>query len=391
MKLRRFLSICMASVMVLALASCGSKGTEDDSGSKQETQEDEKSGEEEKEDKEIPTFNVGWSNELHTGNMELAFLRPEVFEKNDVFLRPVSDSQLELVKDGEVIAYINKLLTKGAAECATLMSQGHMDIAYCSSTAMLTSYDTGTDVNVLCPIQSGGVAVVASKDAPYNTFEELVEYAKSSDKPLMGGYHSAVSSPRIVLEYALREAGVKVTEDTADYEADVLLMDLKGLGNLIPSLTSGQVELWAGPIPNPQNAEAQGVGKFIATLDELPGGKWVDFPCCTLNTMISVKEEHPEVLQALVEATNDIMAYAQENREDTAEAMSEYVGLDVEILSKNDTTYQIEPDEHFTNGMSIYFDAMTEMGKFTGRLADKSFDEAKDLVFDFSFAENVKK
>lgn len=375
----------MASVLILGCAAC-SKPASSDTESKESAQTEETT-----EQKEIPTFNVGWSNELHTGNMELAFLRPEAFENNPVHLKPVSDTQLELIKDGETIAYINKILTKGAAECATLLSQGHMDIAYCSSTAMLTAYDTGTDVNILCPVQSGGVAVVAAANAPYNTFEELVEYAKNSDTPIVGGYHSAISSPRIVLEYALEEAGLTVTEDSADFTADVLLIDLKGLSNLVPALSSGQVELWAGPIPNPQNAEAQGVGKIIATLDELPGGKWVDFPCCTLNVMESVKNEHPEAVQALVDATKDIMDYAQTNRDDTAAAMSEYVGLDEEILKKNDTTYDITPNEHFKNGMKVYFEAMTGMGKFTDRLAGKTFEEVENTVFDFSFAENATK
>ena len=135
-----------------------SKETTAAAGSAEETAAAEK-----QENAEIPTLNVGWGKSLHTGNMEL--------------LRPLSDTQLELVKDGEVMAYLNVMITKGASENATLMSQGHMDIAYCSSTAMMTCYDSGTDVSILCPIQSGGVAIVAKADAPYNSFDELVEYA----------------------------------------------------------------------------------------------------------------------------------------------------------------------------------------------------------------------
>ena len=340
---------------------------------------------------EIPTLNVGWSNELHTGNMHLSFLKPELFENNSVHLRPISDSQLELVKDGEVIAYINHILTKGAAECVTLLNQGHMDLAYCSSTAIMAGYDTGLDVSVLCPIQSGGVSIVAATDAPYNTFEELVEYAKEYELPIMAGYHSAISSPRIVLEYALREAGLTVTEDASDYSADVLMMDLKGISNLIPSLSSGQVELWAGPVPNPQNAEAQNIGKIIARLDDLPDGKWVDFPCCTMNVMNSIKEKYPEVVQSMVQVTTDISSYAQNNSEETAELMSEYIGLDTEVLMKNDTTYLTEITDHFTDGMNLYCDVMSDMGKFTGRLHDKPMEEIMDEVFDFTFIEKNAK
>ncbi|KAF5059132.1 NMT1-like family protein [anaerobic digester metagenome] len=335
--------------------------------------------------KEVPTLNVGWSNELHTGNMHLNFLKPELFADRAIHLKPLNDKQLELIKDGEVIANINFIHSKGAAESVTMMSQGHMDLAYCSSTAIMTAYDSGVDVSVLCPIQSGGVAIVAAANAPYNTFEELVEYAKTSEKPIRGGYHSAISSPRIVLEYALRDAGLKVTENTADYEADVVLTDLKGISNLIPSMSSGQVEIWAGPVPNPQNAEAQNIGKIIARLDQLPEGKWVDFPCCTMNVMNSVKTKYPEVVAAMVQVTKDVSEYAQTHREETADLMTEFIGLDKAVLMKNDTTYQTAITEHFTNGMHTYYEAMSEIGKFTGRLKDQPMDVVMKSVFDFSF------
>lgn len=336
---------------------------------------------------EIPTLNVGWSNELHTGNMHLSFLNPELFANNPVHLRPISENQLELVKDGNVIAILNFIHTKGAAEAVTLMNQGHMDLVYCSSTAILSGYDAGLDANILCPIQSGGVSIVADIDAPYSSFDELVEYAKNSKEPIRGGYHSAISSPRIVLEYALRDAGLTVTEDTADYEADVVLTDLKGISNLIPSLSSGQVEIWAGPVPNPQNAEAQKIGKIIATLEELPEGKWVDFPCCTMNVMTAIKDKYPEIVDAMVQVTTDVSEYAQNNRSETAELMTEFIGLDKEVLIQNDTTYQTKITTQFTDGMHTYYEAMSEIGKFTGRLKDKPIEEVMASVFDFTFVE----
>ncbi len=340
---------------------------------------------------DVPEVTIAWSNELHTGNMQLAFLKPELFENNPIHLKPIGDKQLELIKDGKRIAVLNFIHSKGGAESATMMTQGHLDLAYGSSTAFIASYDAGGELSILAPIQSGGVSVVAAKDAPYNTFEELVEYAKSNPEPIRGGYHSAVSSPRIVLEYALRDAGVKVSEDAADYEADVLLTDLKGISNLIPALSSKQVELWAGPVPNPQNAEAQGIGKIIAKLDQLPEGKWIDFPCCTLNVSNAFKGAHPEIVSAMMQVTKDISDFAQNNREDTAELMTEFIGLDKEVLLENDTTYTTVVNDHFTDGMATYYEAMTEMGKFSGRLKDKTNEEVLESVFDFSFSDAVNK
>ena len=61
--------------------------------------------------------------------MHLAFLKPELFEKNNIHLKPVNDQQLELIKDGKTIARINFTLVKGASESVTMMTQGHMDQA----------------------------------------------------------------------------------------------------------------------------------------------------------------------------------------------------------------------------------------------------------------------
>ena len=339
----------------------------------------------------IPTITIGWANELHTGNAQLTKMIPEVFADNPVHLKPISSSQFELIKDGEVIAYVNHVQTKGAAESATLMSQGHMQMAYCSSTALITAYDAGTDVKILCPIQSDGVAIAASIRQPYNTIEELVAYAKKANRPVVAGYHSAVSSPRIVLEYALKDAGLKVTENPADYSADVLMIDLKGLANLVPSLASGQADLWAGPAPNPQNAVAMGVGKIIATLNDLPDGKWVNFPCCTFNVLQSTIDQYPEIVAAMAQVTYDIMDYAQNHKDEIAPYMSQFVGLEESVLKQHNIVYTTAPDAQFVNGMETYFDAMKGMGKITGRLADKSFDEVLNLVFDFSFINSVEK
>ena len=385
---RIFLLLLVAALILSSLVGCTGKETAQDSDSV-EVAEESGENETEKSSEEIPKFRIGWNNELHTGNMHLAFERPDLFENNEIYLRPISNQQLELVKDGQVIAIFEFTLVKGASESVTLMTQGHMDIAFGSSTAYMTAADQGLDVRILCPVQSGGVSIVADIDAEYDTFEELVEYAKNTEKPILAGYHSAVSSPRIVLEYALKDAGVKVTEDTSDFEADVVMIDLKGLSNLIPSLSSGQVELWAGPVPHPQNAEAQGIGKIIATLDELPGGKWVDFPCCTMNVHNDVIENYPEVVEALLQATTDIHNFAQNNREETAEALAGFMGLDKEVLLNNNTTYSTQVNENYINGMKIYYEAMTEMGKFSGEFAGKDFDEIKDRVFDFSFIEKI--
>ncbi|WP_099203553.1 ABC transporter substrate-binding protein [Miniphocaeibacter massiliensis] len=380
--MKKFFSlITVLLLLTITVTACGSNSTKDTGDAKEKTNSS---------SEDVPVLNVSWGNEMHTGIMYLPFIAPELFEDESIRINPISDSQGELQKDGKTIAILKQVVTKGGSEVATLMGQKHLDIGYTSSTAMLTAYDTGTELSILCPIQADGVAIAAAKDVPYNTFDEFVKYAKESKQPIKAGYHSAVSSPRVVLEYAMKDAGLKVTEDPGDVEADVLLVDLKGVQNLVPSLSSGQVELWAGPAPNPQNAESTGVGKIIATLNDLPEGKWSNFPCCVFSARNEVIEKYPEVFEALMTVTTYTADYANENQEKTGELLADTIGVEKDILPKSLIKYSTEPTDRFVEGMKVYYEAMTDMGKFEGRLKDNTFEEAKDDIFKFDIVNKVR-
>lgn len=385
--MKKLLSGLLAAALTVSLIGCGASGDNATSNSYKNT---ESAASTQTQSKDIPTISMSWGNEMHTGIMYIPFLAPELFEDQPIRIKPVSGADLgELQVDGVTIANIKRVVTKGGSESATMMGQGNLDVALTSSTAMMTAYDVGTDISILSPIQSDGVAIAARADAPYDTFLEFVDYAKASEQPIKAGYHSAISSPRIVLESAMKEAGLKVTEDASDLEADVVMVDLKGVQNLVPSLSSGQVEIWAGPAPHPQNAEESGVGKIISTLNELPGGKWANFPCCCFAARNQMIEKYPEVVEALGTVITYVCEYANSNPEHTGELLSEIVGVEKDILPKSLIVYGTEPNDTFSNGIHIYYDAMKDMGKFSGKLIENDFDTAKDELFSFDLIERV--
>lgn len=375
--MKKILSIILTAVMVFSASACGAS----ESGST----------EGEQVAKEVPTINLSWGNEMHTGIMYLPFIAPELFENESVRINPLSEDMGELQVDGQTIANIKRIVTKGGSECATMMGQESLDIALTSSTAMMTAYDVEAGVSILSPIQCDGVAITAKVDAPYNTFLEFVEYAKTAEQPVKAGYHSAISSPRVVLESAMKDAGLNVTEDPSDFEAEILMVDLKGVQNLVPSLSSGQVEIWAGPAPHPQNAEDNGVGKIISTLNELPEGKWAEFPCCCYAARNVIVEEHPEVIEALGQVITYTADYANNNQEATGELLAEIVGVEKDILPRSLIVYGTEPNDTFVNGINIYYNAMKEMGKFSGKLIENDFETAKETLFNFAIMEKVNK
>lgn len=336
--------------------------------------------------KEVPTLNVTWGNELHTGVMNIAVKNSEAFKNNKVHLNPVSDKQFELIKDGKKIALFNFIAAKGGSEVATLMSQKHVDVAFCSNTAILTGIDKGTEMKILSPIQSDGVGLVFPPDKNFYGWDSVKKYIKDSGVPVKIGYHSPISGPRIIIESVLKDEGFKVTENPADSNADVLLVDLKGSNNLLPSLTSKQVDAWVGPSHHPEAAEEKGVGKIVLNLKDFPPqGKWENFPCCVYSARTEIMNNHKEVIEAFTQVVKDTCEYANKNKDIISKTLAEVVGISEKTVKASTINYTTNPNETWENGIKMYVDALNKMNKFDGKLKEKSFDEVKKEAFDFTY------
>lgn len=374
--MKRFLKLIMLMLVLFVAASCGKNDAEKNSQNEDSAN--------------IPQFTISWGNELHTGIMYLPLEKAEEFKEKGVYLNPLSEDQFELIKEGKKLALFNFVPTKGGSEAATLMGQKHLDAAVCSNTAMLSAVDQGTAVKILAPIQTDGVALVFPAGTDFYGWDAVKKHIQDSEVPVKIGYHSPVSGPRIALESVLKEEGLKVTEDPGDSNADVLLVDLKGSSNLLPSLTSGQVDAWVGPSHYPEAAEVEGLGKIVLTLNDFPPeGKWENFPCCVFSAREEVVNQNPEVFEAMVELIDETTKYAMENKEESSKILSEKIGVSKEAVDACKITYTTNPTEKWMSGIKIYADSLQAMGKFTGNLKDKSFDEIKNLVFDFEYANKI--
>lgn len=362
------LIVILSTVFVF---SCSSR-TEETSGKKAE--------------EKVPTINVSWGNDLHTGIMNVPLKNPDAFKDKSIRLNAISDQQFELIKDGKKIALFNFVPTKGGSEVATLMSQKHLDAAFTSNTAILTGVDQGTDMKILSPIQTDGVAIVFPPDKNLNGWEEVKKYIKDSKVPVKIGYHSPISGPRIVIESTLKKEGLNVTEDPADSKADVLLVDLKGSSNLLPSLSSKQVDAWVGPSHHPEAAEEKGVGKIAVRLKDFPpSGQWENFPCCVFAARTEVMDKNEEIFKAFTDVIKYSAEYSMSNKDAVAKTLAGVVGVSENTVKSCEITYTTEPSEKWQGGIKVYADAISEMGKFSGQLKGKSFDDIKKQVFDFRY------
>lgn len=378
--------ISLLVLMMVLLVGCSSN-KESESSNKASNNSSNLSENETK--KEIPELTMSWGNELHTGIMNVVTKKPEVFKEKGVYLNPLSSDKFELIENDEKIAILNFVVSKGGSETANLMSQGHVDYGFGSNTAFLTAVDNGAKLKIAAPFQSDGIALVFSPGTNLKTWDEIKSYIEKLDQPLKLGYHSPVSGPRIVIESILKSQGFNVTENPADVSADVLLVDLKGSSNLLPSLTSKQVDAWVGPSHHPEAAEEKGVGEIALALKDFPeNGQWTDFPCCVFAATDKVINEYSEVTEALIKLVTANAEYCNENHDEMSKVMAEVIGVSEETIKKCQINYFTNPSDKWLSGIEVYVNKLNEMNKFNGQLKGLSFEEVKEKVFDFRFLEN---
>lgn len=199
-------------------------------------------------EQEAPTLNVSYQFGNHHIPFVAAMYKGEELKDLGYHLKEMAlKEKFELYAGDKKVANLDIIVAKSGAETATLFAQKHIDIGLGSVTAMLTGIDRGTPFKILSPIQTEGIGVVFPKDCNIEDWDSFEEYINRSSIPVKLGYHSPTSAPKMVLESALYEAGFKITEDANDSAADILLVDLKEMANLIPSLISKQVDGWVGP------------------------------------------------------------------------------------------------------------------------------------------------
>lgn len=341
---------------------------------------------------EVPVIKMAWGFDLHAGILLVATARGEKFKDGGVYLKPIIEKQqYELYSNGEKIALLEMVVTKGSSESAVLLGQKRLDCCVNSTTGMMFAYDRGTKLRVLCPIHVDGIALVLPPETKFYGWDALEKHIKDSPNPVRLGYHSPTSAPRVVLETALKKGGLKVTEDPNDSTADVLLVDLKGDRNMLPAFSGNFVDGWVGPSHYPETAEAQGIGKIVLHLKDFPpAGQWYDFPCCSLTAREDSIKEHPEVYQALTQLFHNSAEWCTAHKKEAAKINSEIIGIPVEAAENATIVYTTTPSEKWMDGVKLYVDVLNDMGKFEGEMKGKSFDEIKKVFFDFSFINKVE-
>ncbi|NLY54355.1 MAG: ABC transporter substrate-binding protein [Firmicutes bacterium] len=339
---------------------------------------------------ELPVYKFGYGFSSHEGAFMMAAKAGKAIS-DKAYLEEIADRQLyRLHVDGKPVADFELVTVTGGNQAMQLMSQGHIDFATGSSAALMAAVDKGATMKGLCPIHTGGIAVVALEEFPADNWEEFQAVVKQSSEPVKVGYHSPTSAPIILFEKAVQMAGLTTTGDPNNKDADILLVDLKDTKNLVPAMNSKQVDVWVGPSPNPEIAVTTGVGKVVLDMKDMPPkGQWDDFPCCVLSTSAEMIAEHPDIVEAVVQVMTDAAAYTMENMDKLVDVMVDWAGVPKEAAEINTVKYTTENNEKFINGEAIIFEALQATDKVNEDFRDVKFEDAIDQLFNFSFIDKV--
>lgn len=334
-----------------------------------------------------PIFNMGYIFTTHHSPFIVAMSEGEAFKDFGVYLKPIVEKMKYALMDGDTkLATLNIIVAKSGSETSTLFAMDRLDIGLASGTAMMSGIDKGTGIKMVCPLHVDGMGLVFPKGSTVNGWDGVLDYIRAAKRPVKIGYHSPTSAPRIVIEGALNKAGLKVTQDATDFDADVLLVDLKSTSNLIPALVSSQVDAWVGPAPHPEVAELKDVGHIALDLRDLPpAGEWHDFPCCVMAVRQDIIDENPEVVEKMVELLTKCGEWANSHTAEQSRIASRWIGVPAKAIENSTIIYTTDPSENWMHGEAIYMDILNDMNKFKGRLKGKTLVEARPLLYDFSF------
>lgn len=336
---------------------------------------------------EIPTLKVGYIFTNHQTPLMVAAEKGEEFKENGVYLKEIAERQkYALIENDKTLANIELVVTKSGSETMTMMGQGHIDMGLASSAACITAIDKGTKIKILNPVHTEGIGLVTSKESSINDWDDFKKAAQESDSPIKVGYHSPTSAPVILFEAALSDSNLTGTYDPVNMDADILFVDLKGTNNLIPALTSNQVDAWVGPSPYPELSVTEGVGKIVLDMKHLPPeGKWHDFPCCVTSATEAVIEKNPEVVEAFSKLLTSAADYSEKHKDEAAKITSDFTGVSEEAAKMATIKYTTDPSKIWVENVGLIFEALKKANKLSDDFVDRDYESIKEEIYDFSF------
>ena len=335
----------------------------------------------------LPTIKLGYIFTTNHTPLIVALAKGADYTAAGYSLSPIIPKEkYELRRDGRAIAVLDIVVAKSGSEVSTLFAQKHLDMSLASITAIIAGIDKDVPIKIVAPVVLVSGGLVVSAESEINDWHGFIAAIKSGREAFKIGYHSPTSAPLIIMESALISEGLKISRNPNDAEAQVIMVDLKETGNMLPALASGQVEAVVGPAPFPQNAVIKGTGKFIQELRDMPPqGKWSDYPCCVMVASYDLMAQRPELVKDFVKFLTASSAWCNEHQQEAGEIAAAWLGLNPEVGRNLNQRFVPAFSDGWKEAAAGYLEVLDQAGYFKGILKGKSFPEVEGRLLDERF------
>lgn len=343
---------------------------------------------------EAPTVNFGYILSDHHSPLLAAATEWKFFkDKYDLYLQPVREKDLyDFYVDGKKVAQVKLVATKQGPDLQTLMAQGSIDMGITGTQALILSVDKGLAARLISPLQTEGNNFVLKKELPVNNWGEFVKWVKGQHHQVRIGIPGVDTIASIIFRSGLQEEEITFTEDPSK-NADIVLVDMKGHGNLLSSLINGIVDGFIGAEPFPASAVKAGAAKSILGLQEMPPqGRWQNHACCSVVATDAITQKNQELVVKLEELMILAAKYTNENIQSTAKNNAAWLGVDeqVEELALRSVHFTTQPSQEWIKSVYMFTRVMEQdLGKIQGRLKGKKDGELDKLLFNFEIYEKA--
>ncbi len=337
----------------------------------------------------VPLLQIGHCNHDHHSAVFISALRGEKMkELYGIYLVPLGESYYALVENDEKILEIQFVQSQGAINVPNNMVAGLFDIGFGGVIPFAASADQGSGVQIISPLHSRGDMLVVADDNTFVTdWSSFIEWARTSEEPLIIGFKSPKAVALLIFESAITAEGIEWSmQGNPQQGSQILLFNAQGQANLNPALQNGTIHGYVSNNPACALAEHNGIGKCVAELSDLPPGNFTNHPCCAIAAIGTAIIEKPEDIAAALRLFAAATDYINDYPEDSAEAAAEWIGnpVDVEVISMATSGYDMHVSADWLDNMSAIVGNMRNLGAFTGPLAAEDDDANAAFLYDFS-------
>lgn len=324
---------------------------------------------------ELPVVRLAHAPHDHHAALYVAALKPDYFKKNGgIYLKEITaKKEYELIDREKRVARVTIDSSTGGGEIVRKLSEDQFDIAFGGFPSMALAIDEGKPLHIIAPLMSGDSGLILNPAIGVDSWGEFVALLKKSGgKSLRIGHQAAGSVQSLALERALKKEGIKTGSSIEDAEARIVLVDLHGPKNFIPSLKAKVVDGFIAMQPYVASAQYEKIGVLAAVVEDFEDAKGKGlYPCCALAARDGFLATNGEITVGLLSLFMRANGYLSENPKEAAAIVASWLGekVEVEAVSLPTIRFIRDFDDEWKRGAAQWISDMTASGKLKGKVS----------------------